>query len=101
MQQTPAHPSKPHPSISYSETFFFLPLKQKPGEPVLWAALPHLPALTFSVLQQQFPNAASRSGVHTSSGLIQDHYPRATHKGNGHRQFPLHAAWVERVAILM
>lgn len=52
------------------------------------------PTLTFPVFEQEIPNATAGSGVHTSCWLIQDNYLGAPHKGNGHRELPLHATWV-------
>lgn len=51
------------------------------------------PTLTFPVFEQQLPNVATGSGVHTGCRLIQDNDSGATHKGDGHRQLPLHPTW--------
>lgn len=48
--------------------------------------------LTWLVLEDEVPDGPSGIRVHTSCGLIQDNSPRPAHKGNGHRQLPLHAA---------
>lgn len=51
------------------------------------------PTLTFPVFEQQLPNVATGSRVHTGCRLIQDNNSGATHKGDGHRELSLHPTW--------
>lgn len=47
--------------------------------------------LTLSILKQQIPDASAGVRVNASGGLVQDHHFCSPHKGQGHRQLPLHA----------
>lgn len=48
---------------------------------------------TLSILQQELPYSPARVRVHTCCGFIQNDNLGSTHKGQGHRQFPLHPAY--------
>lgn len=77
-------PQNPIPSTSSLETFSS---HQKPfsgSSSRIQGNLRPPPTLTFPVFEQQFPNFATGSRVHSSCRLIQDNDLGATHKGNGH-----------------